>query len=396
VTPRQSFGLTRRRDAAWMGNFPRPWWILRDVSPPICRHRSRIVPECIGSPGAPSGTARAVIVGMRITRGVVAAVLGALTMAPYSGQANEAGQSASLASLRIMTEAGEAHGTAVLIGREDRAADATLDFLTSGGLFRGQEGEREQPARTIQLRLDAERTVEVKRENVFLSRVGLVDLAVLRVTAVKDTTLRPTSVSYDPPPAGAVFIVSGMDDSGTHASIAEHARFQSTLLVVGDRDASGVKNCVGAPALSPQGVFGIVRECEPNRSPVISLLSMARPFLERHLPKQTTSPALTSQFDLVERQVTQTLPLIACDATGEIDVPLHLERREVLADATATLVNPREVHLTDLTVLKLEDRSVRLRFTLGGEPTPPAPPNDCLRGQALITLRLRLAVAPNP
>jgi hypothetical protein len=47
-------------------------------------------------------------------------------------------------------------------------------------------------------------------------------------------------------------------------------------------------------------------------------------------------------------------------------------------------------------VLKLEDRSVRLQFTLGGEPTPPAPANNCLRGQALITLRLRLAVTPNP
>jgi hypothetical protein len=343
-----------------------------------------------------SGTACAVLIRMRITAGVVGIALGALILAPGRGLTNEAVPSASVVSLRIVTEAGETHGTAVLIGREDRSVDATLHFLTSARLFRGPDGERERPAKTVQLRVDAKRTVDVKREDVFLAGVGFVDLAVLRVTAVKDTTLRPTPVSYDPPIAGAVFIVSGMDDSGTVVSIAEHARFQSTLLLVGDRDASGVKNCVGAPALSPQGVFGVVRECEPNRPPVISLLSMAQPFLERHLPRQTTSTAARSQFDLVERQVTRTLPLIACNATGEVDVPVQLAHHELLTDATATLVNPHEVHLTDLTVLKLEDRSVRLRFTLGGEPTPPAPPTDCLRGQALVTLRLRLAVAPNP
>lgn len=63
-------------------------------------------------------------------------------------------------------------------------------------------------------------------------------------------------------------------------------------------------------------------------------------------------------------------------------------------DATAFFVNPHEVRITDITVLKLEDRSIRLQFTIGSRPTPPVPPTDCPKGQPLITLLLHLAVTP--
>jgi hypothetical protein len=121
---------------------------------------------------------------------------------------------------------------------------------------------------------------------------------------------------------------------------------------------------------------------------------MAQSFLERYVPRQTTQVLLARQFGLAERQITSPLLLVGCDFTNirEIDVPLQLGPREFVTDAT--LVNPREV--TDITVVKLEDRSVRLRFSLGSFPGPPASPTDCPQGQALVTLHLRLAVTPMP
>jgi hypothetical protein len=234
---------------------------------------------------------------------------------------------------------------------------------------------------------------------VLVAGGGLMDLAILRVTTTRAGLLLPKPVVYEPPSAGAVFLLSGVGETGVVKTVAEHVRFESTLLVVGDRDASGVSGCLGAPAISPEGVFGIVHECEPNRPPVITLVSMARPFLGRLLPHQhTTAGTPVPQFGLVERHVAGPPLLVGCNATktGEVDVPFDLDPRELVTDATATVLNPHEVKLTDITVLKLEDRSVRLRFTLGGAPAPPGPPTDCPQGQALISLVLRLAVTPTP
>ena len=56
----------------------------------------------------------------------------------------------------------------------------------------------------------------------------------------------------------------------------------------------------GAPAISADGVFGVVRECEVKCCPVISLLSVARRFIELAVP-QLGTPA-PPQADIVDRQ----------------------------------------------------------------------------------------------
>jgi hypothetical protein len=246
--------------------------------------------------------------------------------------------------------------------------------------------------------LDPAQSLDIKPDDVVFTGSGVVDVAVLHVTTADVEFLRPALVVYAPPSVGAVFLVSSPDGDGAVQTIAQHVRFASTLLVIGDRALSGLTGCIGAPAISPDGVFGIVRECEPNRPPVISLLRIAQSFLERYVPRATTSALPTPQFSLVERPITSPLVFAGCSTTkiGEVDVPLQLAPHEFVTDATATLVNPREVRLTGITVLKLEDRSVHLQFTLSSFPAPPAPPTDCPQGQALITLHLRLAVTPSP
>ena len=318
--------------------------------------------------------------------------------APCQALPDDNGTPPSVFALRVATDEGESYGTAVLIRRDVHRTGATLYLLTSSRLFRSRDSERPRPAKAVRLELDPAQSLDIKPDDVVFTGSGVVDVAVLHVTTADVEFLRPAPVVYAPPSVGAVFLVSSPDGDGAVQTIPQHVRFASTLLVIGDRALSGLTGCIGAPAISPDGVFGIVRECEPNRPPVISLLRIAQSFLERYVPRATTSALPTPQFSLVERPITSPLVFAGCSTTkiGEVDVPLQLAPHEFVTDATATLVNPREVRLTHITVLKLEDRTIRLQFTLGSFPAPPAPPTDCPQGQALITLHLRLAVTPSP
>ncbi len=335
---------------------------------------------------------------MRLTIGVVVSALVMSVGAPPQASADDDATARSVFPVRVISAASDRHGSAVLIRREDHATDATLYFLTSSRLFH-ESGERRVPPRVVQVRLDDTRTLDVKREDVLFTGDAVVDLAIIRAITTDAEFLVPKPVVYEPPAVGAVFLLSGPDGSQGVTTVADHVRFESTLLVMGDRDASALVDCLGAPALSPEGVFGIVQECEPNRVAVISLLSMARPYIERYLPRVTTTQTVTvPQFRLVDRQVTGPLLTVGCNAatTGELDVPFTLGPRESVADVTAALTTSHEVPLADINVLKLEDRIVRLRFTLGGDPPPPVRPTDCPHGQALVTVHLRLAVMSRP
>ena len=53
---------------------------------------------------------------------------------------------------------------------------------------------------------------------------------------------------------------------------------------MGDRDASGILGCKGAPAIVEGRVFGLVSECAAGRTPSITPLSAARSFLSRNVP----------------------------------------------------------------------------------------------------------------
>lgn len=246
---------------------------------------------------------------MRATARLVVMVAAALAPAAGRAPASDERTTPSVAAVRIESDAGETRGTAVLIHREDAQGGTTLYFLTSARLFRGPDGNYRRISKSVTLKLDATRSLAVKANDVFSEGSGFVDVAILRATTTDRSALRPTPVVYDPPPVGAEFVLSGLDETGSARTMVEHVRFESTLLVVGDRDATPLADCVGTPAVTAEGVFGIVRECSEHRSPVISLLAMASSFLERHIPRQST------ETHLIERR--ERLPL-RCGSVADI------------------------------------------------------------------------------
>jgi hypothetical protein len=300
--------------------------------------------------------------------------------------------------VHVTTDDGDADGTSVLIHRDNNGREDVLYFLTSSRLFKTPDNEREAAIHAVRVLLPDGRALDVDRRDLFVAGGALADVALLRVTTMP-ASLPTRPVSYDAPPIDTVFLIAGFDEHGEARTIAERVRFESTLLLVGDRDVSSLNGCVGAPAISQTGVFGVVRECQHGRAPIISLLPEARAFIERTLPRPTTTTITlsTPQFDLVDRQMIGPLLHVGTSAvtTGEVSVPFEIGAREALIDATASLTNLHELRFADVTILNLEDRSVRLRFTLGGIPPLLAPPlaSSDLPGQALVTLHLKLAVA---
>jgi hypothetical protein len=218
--------------------------------------------------------------------------LGILTGVPGRAAAASAPADARAARpLQLVYESRTFDGTCALVHAESREHDVALYFITSARLFKTAEGEPLPPARAIRVTLDDGSEVAVRHEDVFLPMGNLVDVAVLRAAA-PSATFVPGAMTFAAPPSGSDFLIAGYDRDGAQATIAEHARFVSTRLVVGDRDASGLAGCVGAPAISADGIYGVVSECDVNRAPVITLLSMAYPLIARHVPGLMVRPTL--------------------------------------------------------------------------------------------------------
>jgi hypothetical protein len=192
--------------------------------------------------------------------------------------------------LTVVTHAGQVAGTCVLIHREDRGTAVVLFFATSAHLFRDPDGGPPPRTQTVHVLLGGQHRLDVERDDVFISP-GVIDVAVLRATAVAGT-LVPQPLTYEAPSPGEVFVIAGYRQDGVHAALTERVRFRSTLLAVGDRDASALVGCVGAPALFRNSAFGVVSECKAGRVPVIALFSVARSFIERHLPTRRPSSTL--------------------------------------------------------------------------------------------------------
>jgi len=193
--------------------------------------------------------------------------------------------------LHLVHESGTVDGTCALVYAESRVQDVVLYFITSARLFKTPDGETLPSARAMRVTLEGGSEVTVRRQDVFLPMGNLVDLAVLRAEAPADTYL-PRIMTFDPPPAGSDFSIAGYDRSGALATIAEHVRFTSTRIVVGDRAAAGLVGCVGAPAISEDGIFGVVSECDADRAPVITLLAVAYPLIDRHVPGLMVRPTM--------------------------------------------------------------------------------------------------------
>jgi len=214
-----------------------------------------------------------------------------LAASAFAGAAVDPVKDGAVLRLQVVTDKSNVDGTGVLVQREDRAAGVVLYVVTSARLFKDPEGGLPPQTQVVRVLVDGSHTLDVARDDIFVCP-GVLDVAVLRATVPK-TTLVPRPLVYEEPSPGELFQIAGYRPDLTPASVTERVRFRSTLLVVGDRDASALIGCVGAPAFSPRGAFGVVSECPPGRTPTIALFSRARPFIERYVP--ISRPSTTAQ-----------------------------------------------------------------------------------------------------
>lgn len=297
--------------------------------------------------------------------------------------------------LRVARAGVVEEGTCVLAHREDTATGSTLYFLTSARLVAGSAAPQ---GPQVSIALNGGRPIDVQPSGVFVPSGPDADIAILRVSTPR-SAWTPRPITYTVPQPGRVVLISGHNTDGASTTVAEHIQLDAAARISGDRIPSSLHACVGAPAIAAEGVFGIVTMCDESHPPVIAPLSGARPFIAERIPGLRATPVSLPQFELVERQVSGPLLSVACaeTKTGTLNVPLELGPHEWVAEATAGLQNPRGLRLGDLSMVKLEDRLVQLRFTLGGLPVPPllvepTVPHDCPLGQALVSLHLTLAV----
>ncbi len=307
--------------------------------------------------------------------------------------ARASGDGPSMVHLATMHNGVPMDGTGVVVGAE-RTGRVTW-VLTAGALFRRANGE--PAADPVQVTLGG-RTVVVPPERILHPVGELTGIALLVIPELPGDT-SPVNLDYTVPAVGGVFVIAGLS-GGVRVDVPERVQFVATRLVVGDRALAGLPACLGAPALSEHGVLGIVTDCAGGRAPVVTLVSTSRAFLSRHLATAVPTSALPERaprFTVSERMVNGPLMTVACDAvnSGEVDVPYQLGRNERAVDASASFLNATELRLADVSVLRLNERSVRLRFTMVGVPPPPyAVPGACHQGQALLTVRLNLVVLP--
>jgi hypothetical protein len=178
--------------------------------------------------------------------------------------------------LTIEIEKGkETLASAVLVHREDGPRGVVLFFLTSetlmpatAGALPGWEHEGEGASR---------------RDG---STLGI---AVIRIL-IEKSSLPPAAVVLEPPREGEPFFVVIHNAAGQPVVVPQHAQKVSARSAMGDIDISSAAGCVGAPAFTERGVFGIVTECGAGQPPLITLLSSARDLLRRLIPGLPLGP----------------------------------------------------------------------------------------------------------
>jgi len=185
----------------------------------------------------------------------------------------------TVVGITVVSDAGEHHGVCTLVHRAPRDRAVVLSFLTAASLFLRDDGSHAY-LHSIVIDPTGDR-LDATSDDVSLPAGRAVDVAIVRAAA-KTSTLAPIAIHFTPPSVGAAFAIEG--PPGAVDRLVEHVRFASALQLVGDRDASELDACTGAPAIDVDGVFGIVCDCRPQRAPIVSLLPLARAFLAEHLP----------------------------------------------------------------------------------------------------------------
>jgi hypothetical protein len=220
--------------------------------------------------------------------------LAALALIAAFGLAGDPPGTGAARPLELVYESGIFEGTCALVHAEPQDGVVVLYFVTSARLFKTAQGEPLRPARAIRVTLADGRVVNIQHDGVFLPAGNLVDVAVLRASAPPPAGT-PASLAFDAPEPDDDFVIAGSDRDGAELTVSERVRFVSTRLVVGDRDASALVGCLGAPAISADGIYGVVSECDANRAPVVTLLSAAYAFIARHVPGLAGRPTLKEQ-----------------------------------------------------------------------------------------------------
>jgi hypothetical protein len=299
--------------------------------------------------------------------------------------------------IQIVSSENTTEGTCFLIHTEPQHGEVVAYFLTAGRLFKPEAlGEDRAQLLRIRVILDESNVIETSGANVvFAGDIDRnLDLALVKATT-SITNLMAPPVSMESPRNDDVFVLRGYRGRDTEI-LTERLRLRSDGRTAGDRAIADGDGFLGAPAMGQAGVFGIVTGFSAG-IPVVTPLLSARGFLAGVLPGWTAAAASSPTFTLEQRRIDGPLVPINCDAakSGDVDVPIPLADDETLVDATASFTNPYALRLGDITVLSLEDRVVKLRFTmLGLRPSPLAAP--CPAAQALITVAVNLVVLRHP
>ena len=196
-----------------------------------------------------------------------------------------------IARLQVVYPSATFDGTCTLVWAEDADTERVLYFLTSLRFFKDNQGTPYARTAAVRIALDDGRVFEVPREGIILPMGSLVDIAILRVTT-PTAIVGGNRLIFDPPSPEIAFDIAGHDRGGTLVIIPQRARLVSTRLMVGDRDASLLDGCLGAPALVGSDIVGVVSSCAPGHTPIITLLSAAYPLLARSIPGLLAGPTL--------------------------------------------------------------------------------------------------------
>ena len=163
--------------------------------------------------------------------------------------------------LRLPGGGGERLGTAVLVDREPLGQGVALYFLTAASL------------------IDRAAGVHLTTYTDSVQTVG-----VLRIVAERDAGT-PQPVVFSVPNAGEGFAIVGLDSRDALTVESQYMTLRSTRRIVGDRRVSTLVGCLGAPAVTDNGTFGIVTECEGDGPPIVTPLAAVRGLLSQQIPR---------------------------------------------------------------------------------------------------------------
>jgi hypothetical protein len=307
-----------------------------------------------------------------------------------AGQAAGRRAGGTIVRVHVTSGARSIDGSGVLINEVRQKDGTALYFLTSAHLFEDAGPHR------VRIKLNAWDTIDVSADDTFLPYSASGDIAVLRAFTNADAYqgLVTVPMTLEAPDAGDVFVVSGLDPGDLPTTVAQHVSFAAAKFLIGDRATGELHDCAGAPALMPEGVFGLVSECAGGLPPVVSLLSASHAFIASHVPGWDAAPTRTMQYQVNNREIAGPLLTVACDEvkTGDIAVPVQVLAHEAIVGATAEFTNPTSLRLGDVTIAAsgFEDHAVHLRFTMVGVPPPLVkdPGDVCPQGQALVTIKV--------